>query len=83
MDGAQRIVVDTDELPAIPGAYEVWLFGADGRMVSLGSLQGGRGDFTVPQGIDTAEYRTVDVSDEPADGNPTHSGVSVVRGTFA
>ncbi len=83
VDGAQRVVVDVPRLPAIDGAYEVWLFGADGRMVSLGALQGGRGDFTVPQGIDTTEYRTVDVSDEPADGNPTHSGVSVVRGTFS
>lgn len=83
VDGAQRVVVNAPRLPAIPGAYEVWLFGADGKMVSLGSLHSGRGDFTVPQGIDTAEYRTVDISDEPADGNPTHSGASVVRGTFS
>ncbi|WP_157970740.1 anti-sigma factor [Nakamurella deserti] len=83
VDGAQRVVVNAPELPAIPGAYEVWLFGADGKMVSLGSLHAGRGDFTVPQGIDTAEYRTVDISDEPADGVPTHSGVSIVRGTFS
>ena len=83
VDGSQRVVVDAPQLPAITGAYEVWLFGADGKMVSLGSLHAGRGDFTVPQGIDTAEYRTVDVSDEPADGNPTHSGASVVRGTFS
>jgi anti-sigma-K factor RskA len=83
VDGAQRVVVNAPQLPAIPGAYEVWLFGADGKMVSLGSLHSGRGDFTVPQGIDTTEYRTVDISDEPADGNPTHSGASVVRGTFS
>ena len=83
VDGSQRVVVDVPQLPAIQGAYEVWLFGSDGRMVSLGALQSGRGDFTVPQGIDTAEYRTVDVSDEPSDGNPTHSGISVVRGTFS
>jgi hypothetical protein len=83
VDGAQRVVVNTDRLPAIPGAYEVWLFGADGKMVALGSLQAGRGEFTVPQGIDTSEYRTVDISDEPADGVPTHSGISVVRGTFS
>lgn len=83
VDGAQRVVVDTEKLPAITGAYEVWLFGNDGKMVSLGSLDAGRGDFTVPQGIDTSEYRTIDISDEPADGNPTHSGLSVVRGTFS
>ena len=70
-------------LPAIPGAYEVWLFGNDGRMISLGSLNQGEGTFTVPQGIDTQEYRTIDISDEPPDGIPTHSGISVVRGEFS
>lgn len=79
---SQRIRVDAGGLPSIVGAYEVWLFGDDGRMVSLGSLNAGVGDFTVPQGIDTSEYRTVDISDEAADGNPAHSGISVVRGSF-
>lgn len=83
VDTGQWVVVDTEELPAITGSYEVWLFGDDGRMVALGSLQAGKGQFSVPAGIDTREYRTVDVSDEPDDGNPAHSGVSVVRGTFS
>lgn len=80
----QQVRVDAPALPApATTAYEVWLFGDDGRMVSLGTLADGSGSFTVPAGIDTAEYRTVDVSDEPPDGNPAHSGVSLVRGTFA
>jgi hypothetical protein len=79
-----QVRVDASALPA-PGstAYEVWLFGADGRMVSLGTLADGTGSFTVPAGIDTTQYRTVDVSDEPPDGNPAHSGISLIRGTFA
>lgn len=80
----QQVRVDTAGLPAAATtAYEVWLFGDDGRMVSLGTLADGSGSFTVPAGIDTSEYRTVDISDEPADGNPAHSGISLVRGTFA
>ena len=79
----RRIVVRAVDLPPITGAYEVWLFGNDGRMVALGALNQGSGDFTVPQGIDTVEYRTIDVSDEPSDGDPAHSGISVVRGTFS
>ncbi len=82
VDDGQWVVVSTEELPLIAGAYEVWLFGDGGRMVALGALQAGQGRFSVPAGIDTREYRTIDISDEPADGNPAHSGVSVVRGTL-
>jgi hypothetical protein len=80
----QQVRVDASSLPAAASsAYEVWLFGDDGRMVSLGTLADGSGSFTVPAGIDTSQYRTVDISDEPPDGNPAHSGISLVRGTFA
>ncbi|WP_395729828.1 anti-sigma factor [Nakamurella sp.] len=80
----QQVRVDASALPAPTStAYEVWLFGDDGRMVSLGTLADGSGSFTVPAGIDTTQYRTVDVSDEPPDGNPAHSGISLIRGTFA
>lgn len=79
-----QVRVDASGLPASSAsAYEVWLFGDDGRMVSLGTLSDGTGSFTLPQGIDPAEYRTVDISDELPDGNPAHSGISLVRGTFA
>jgi Anti-sigma-K factor rskA len=79
----QEVRVTAPDLPAIGGAYEVWLFGNEGRMISLGSLNQGQGTFVVPQGIDTQEYRTVDISDEAPDGNPAHSGISVVRGQFS
>ena len=79
----QEVRVTAPDLPAIDGAYEVWLFGNEGKMISLGSLSQGQGTFTVPQGINTGEYRTVDVSDEAPDGNPAHSGISVVRGEFS
>ncbi len=79
----QQVRVSADQLPASPNAYEVWLFGDDGRMVSLGTLDDRDGSFTVPQGIDTREYRVVDVSDEAPDGNPAHSGISLIRGEFS
>ena len=41
------------------------------------------GTFALPAGLDLSEYPIVDVSDEPVDGNPAHSSVSIVRGTLA
>ena len=78
-----EVRVEAPDLPPSSNAYEVWLFGNDGRMVSLGTLSNGTGTFTVPNGISTDEYRTVDVSDEPPNGNPAHSGISLVRGAFS
>ncbi len=79
----QQVRVSAPALPPTGNDYEVWLFGNDGRMVSLGTLNGGAGTFTVPNGISTKEYRVVDVSDEAPDGNPAHSGISLVRGSFS
>lgn len=79
----QEVVVTAADLPPSTNSYEVWLFGDEGRMVSLGTLSGGSGSFPVPEGYNTREYRVVDVSDEPPDGNPAHSGVSLIRGAFS
>jgi anti-sigma-K factor RskA len=66
------------------GFLEVWLLDADAqRLVSLGVLAGTSGTFELPAGVDLAEYPVVDVSDEPYDGNPAHSGDSIVRGRLA
>ena len=79
----QEVRVDATDLPPPTNSYEVWLFGGEGRMVSLGTLNDRWGSFTVPQGINPAEYSVVDISDEAPDGNPAHSGVSLVRGAFS
>ncbi|WP_448004105.1 anti-sigma factor [Agromyces bauzanensis] len=80
-DGGRSIVVDLDS-PVPSGAVrEVWLIRSDASgLVSLGLLDGASGRFTVPSGIDLAEYPIVDVSAEPLDGEPAHSGDSIVRG---
>jgi anti-sigma-K factor RskA len=63
------------------GYREVWLITSDAtELVSLGVLEGSSGTFAVPAGIDTTRYDLVDISEEPLDGDPAHSGDSIVRG---
>lgn len=82
-DGSRTLVVDLDGAPAADGLLEVWLVKPDvSGLVSLGMLDGTSGEFAVPAGVDLAEFPVVDVSDEPLDGEPAHSGVSVVRGAL-
>jgi len=78
----RSLVVDTSGLPEADGFYEVWLLDLEhGRMVALGALDDdGRGSLTVPEGVRLGDYPEVDVSLEPDDGDPAHSGDSVLRG---
>ncbi|WP_455605739.1 anti-sigma factor [Cellulosimicrobium funkei] len=80
-DGRRQVVVTVDA-PAPDGTYrEVWLLAEDlSGLVSLGVLDGTEGRFDVPDGLDLAEFPVVDVSEEHFDGDPSHSGDSVVRG---
>ncbi|OLT46144.1 anti-sigma factor [Cellulosimicrobium sp. CUA-896] len=80
-DGTRQVVVSVDA-PAPEGTYrEVWLLAEDvSGLVSLGVLEGSEGRFDVPDGLDLAAFPVVDVSEEHFDGDPAHSGDSVVRG---
>ncbi|HWH13594.1 MAG TPA: anti-sigma factor, partial [Miltoncostaeaceae bacterium] len=63
--------------------YSVWLLGREGELVPLGSFQvGGDGaaSLRLPLPEDPSRFAYVDVSREPADGDPGHSGDSVLRG---
>lgn len=82
-DGRLQLDLSTGDLPDADGFYEVWLIdtNVDG-MVSLGPARAD-GTYSVPSGVDPAQFPIVDVSIEPPDGDPTHSGVSVLRGTLA
>lgn len=63
--------------------YEVWLIDeAVQDMVPVGVARSGTVTFELPDDIDLGRFPIVDVSVEPLDGNPTHSGVSVVRGVL-
>ncbi|WP_194398085.1 anti-sigma factor [Microbacterium atlanticum] len=80
-DGERQIEVDLDDSEPDDGFREVWLIRADASaLVSLGVLEGRTGVFSVPDDIDLREYVLVDISQEPADGDPDHSGDSIVRG---
>lgn len=81
-DGTLTVRVRARDLGHGTGYHEVWLLNVDGkRMVALGLLPSGeKGDFQVPRKLLDEGYRIVDISIEPDDGNPTHSGVSLVRG---
>ena len=81
-DGARTLEVQLSRDEA-QGYQEVWLIAPDlSRLVSLGVMNADTGTFEVPAGLELSEYPIVDVSDEPVDGNPAHSSVSIVRGTL-
>lgn len=80
-DGTPLLQVDLSDLPSQPDAfYEVWLLDPEeGRLVSLGPVRPD-GTYALPAGTAVDDFPAVDVSVEPRDGDPTHSGASVLRG---
>lgn len=81
----QELAMDVEGLniPDDGSFYELWLLKFEGDeladLVSLGRIDGD-GTFTVPDGVDIDEFSVVDVSIEEDDGDPSHSGASVLRG---
>ncbi len=67
--------------------YEVWMIDSNVEgMISLGGLGQPGGDtarIDLPDNIDQAAFPVVDISVEPLDGDPTHSGQSVLRGVLS
>lgn len=85
-DGNDILVVDTTGLEQPDGFYQVWLLNPKtSGLVSLGTVGSGAQQvtFPVPPGIDPDTFSVVDISDEPLDGDPNHSKVSVLRGELA
>jgi Anti-sigma-K factor rskA, C-terminal len=86
LESADGLVVRVDArgLPPGTGFHEVWLLDADAtKLVALGALPGGSvGTFTVPPGLDVADFPVVDISLEPYDGDPRHSHDSLLRGVL-
>lgn len=79
----KQLVVDASGLGRQEGVYhEVWLIDPTvTKLISLGPI---RPDdtYNLPAGIDAEAYPVVDISAEPFDGDPAHSGSSVLRGTL-
>ncbi|MGA9278345.1 anti-sigma factor [Ilumatobacter sp.] len=78
--GSLRLRVVTDGVEAPEGFTEVWLINTElTELVSLGPIRED-GSYDLPPGLDPADFPIVDLSFEPLDGNPEHSGDSVLRG---
>jgi anti-sigma-K factor RskA len=63
--------------------YELWLLDDDGRMIALGSFpvgEDGQAEVDLPLPVEPSRYRYFDVSLQEDNGDPAHSGVSVLRG---
>ena len=80
-DGSRTLTVSLAADASDDGYREVWLIRNDAAaLISLGVLDGDSGSFVIPDGVDLDEYSIVDISVEPIDGDPAHSGDSIVRG---
>lgn len=80
-DGTVRLHVTLADADTTDAYHEVWLIRSDASaLISLGILDGDSGTFTVPAGVDLSDFSLVDISAEPVDGDPQHSGDSIVRG---
>ncbi|HBX78086.1 MAG TPA: hypothetical protein DEG43_10590 [Acidimicrobiaceae bacterium] len=79
-DGHRELRVRIPESLSDSNHYlELWLIdtNVDG-MVSLGPVTAS-GVYAIPDSVNPTKYPVVDVSLEPADGTPTHSGKSLLR----
>jgi hypothetical protein len=79
-DGRFKLRVHTAGIDPGDGFVEVWVIDTEvSQLVSLGPLRED-GVYQLPEGIDPETFPIVDVSVEPGDGDPTHSGDSRLRG---
>ncbi|MGB0120645.1 MAG: anti-sigma factor [Solirubrobacterales bacterium] len=63
--------------------YELWLLGQDNELVALGTFRvepDGSSNIQVPLPVDPDKYKYFDVSIQADNGDPNHSGRSVLRG---
>jgi anti-sigma-K factor RskA len=82
-DGTRALEVELRAGDLTDRYYEVWLIDeAVQDMVSVGVARSGTVTFELPGGLDLGRFPIVDVSVEPVDGDPKHSGVSVARGVL-
>lgn len=81
--GRRILHVDLGDTRPDSGEYlELWLIKPDiSGMVSLGAVRPD-GTYDLPAGLQVDDYPVVDISTEPYDGNPAHSGVSLLRGVL-
>jgi hypothetical protein len=74
-----RLIMSLRDLPPREEAYAVWLYNSLTDAVMIDRVVGTRLDVDRVLPADPAGYRFIDVSREPIDDNPNHSGSSVLR----
>ncbi|MEA2423206.1 MAG: hypothetical protein QOF55_2305 [Thermoleophilaceae bacterium] len=80
IDGGKRLRLDVRGLPnPRSGAYQVWLYDSVIAARSLTRVRGTKLALDLKLPAQASHYRYLDISLEPADGNPNHSGQSVLR----
>lgn len=93
-DGTASVTLEVDDNPQIEISFdapvptdepvELWLLSADGTdIVSVGLVEAGETSWDWPEGLAPDDYPIVDLSIEPNDGDPTHSGRSILRGVLS
>ena len=79
--GNRKLIVRMTSPKPVDGETQVWLIDAKtGQPSSMGTVKNGVGDLNIPKDMSLFERPLVDISDEPPDQNPAHSGDSIVRG---
>jgi len=77
-----RLAISIKGLPKPRGAYELWVYSSVVDAQSLGSFRDTKIELDARLPDNFQDYRYVDVSLEPPDGNPNHSGDSVLRASL-
>jgi anti-sigma-K factor RskA len=83
-----HLVVDVAGLSPAERAdfFELWLLTPDGKdpqSLTKFNKDGGTIDVAIPPGMSTTKFPVVDISEEVDDGNESHSGKSILRGSLA
>ncbi|SPE99675.1 anti-sigma factor [Streptomyces sp. MA5143a] len=83
-EAGREVTVTVTGLPRPDGYYEVWLMDrTHTRLVALGVLgPDGTATLPLPARIDLGRYSLLDISAQEDNGDPAHSGTSVVRGAL-
>jgi anti-sigma-K factor RskA len=84
-DSGDRATVDVSGLrpTGADDFYELWLLDENGEMIAVGAFQvgeDGRADVQLPLPVAPSRYQYFDVSLQRDNGDPSHSGISVLRG---
>jgi hypothetical protein len=82
-DGSRWLRIELEAPDADDAYYEAWLADESAvGMVGMGSVRPGTTSLPLPGSLELTEWPTVEISVEPLDGDPGHSGTSLVRGAL-